>query len=372
MPTHKNIIASILVLILQHAPDALQVTHASASSLAWAAEEGPVSSATTTVQHGPLASPASLATPSVPGPLPHAAAPQQQEHAKPEPGIVDVMQGGISRGFLASAEWLDSFFVDERSVQEENKSYMRLRYDIFKEERADTTHKPAIDVRLVLPQLQKKTRLVLSAEPSRAAANSPGVVSTAGDKTMSSQESNVTTAVHYFFRSTPQESTILRTGAQISHNKPVFFLAPRYRALFAGNPWSFRFTEEMTWRSDTKWLSETTLDLERTLFHDLFFRTTADGVWTQGTNGYPYTLSATLRQPINPTNAVEYALVNTLATRPNYVLSEVGFKITYRHSFWRDWLFFELTPQIRYPRDKAFIAVPGVQLRLEMFFGKVQ
>ena len=302
------------------------------------------------------------------------AATSPQEQAKPGPGIVDIVQGEISHSFLSTAEWLDSFFADERSLKEENQSYIRLRYDIFKEEGADKTYKPSFDVRLVLPKLQKMTRLVLSAEPARTASTSPGVVSTAGDRAAAAtnKESNVTTAVQYFFHSSPQESTILRTGAQISHNKPVFFLAPRYRALFAGKPWDFRFTEEMTYRTDTKWQSETTLDLERTILHDLFFRATADGIWSQGTNGYPYTLSASLRQPINPTNAVEYALVNTLATRPNYILSEVGFKITYRHSVWRDWLFFELTPQIRYPRDKAFKAVPGFQFRLEMFFGKAQ
>jgi len=46
--------------------------------------------------------------------------------------------------------------------------------------------------------------------------------------------------------------------------------------------------------------------------------------------------------------------------RPIEELTEVKFIFRYRQRFWRDWLFLEIAPQYRYPRDQSFHAVPGI------------
>jgi hypothetical protein len=81
-----------------------------------------------------------------------------------ESGLVDMLHREISDRLLTTAVWLDSFFEDERVVKEENRSYIRARYDVFQEERARATYKPTFNVRLSLPQLEYKAHLVVSAE----------------------------------------------------------------------------------------------------------------------------------------------------------------------------------------------------------------
>jgi hypothetical protein len=39
---------------------------------------------------------------------------------------MDVLHGSMTRGFLASALWLDSFFGDERYTSEVNRSYFKV------------------------------------------------------------------------------------------------------------------------------------------------------------------------------------------------------------------------------------------------------
>lgn len=133
--------------------------------------------------------------------------------------------------------------------------------------------------------------------------------------------------------------------------------------------WGVRFTQEAVYRTDTQWQAESIVDFERPLPHNLFFRTGVDGLWMANTDGYFYTLGCSLRHAISSTHALEYAWSNSFQTRPSYILTEVAFRVTYRHDIWRKWLFFEVTPQVRYPADRNFVATPGILFRFEMFFG---
>jgi hypothetical protein len=295
----------------------------------------------------------------------------------PESGLADILHREISQRLLTTAVWLDSFFEDARVVKEDNRSYIRARYDFFQEERAGAKYRPTFNIRLSLPQLENKAHVVISAESPEPATNIPAPVGTTGnpagitgDRISPTDERNVTTAVNYIIRSTEDESSIVRTGAQFSHGSPVLFIAPRYRHFIPLTTWDFRFTQEAVWKTDTKWQVDTLFDIERQLPRGLFFRTSAGGSWIDGTNGYFYSLSFSLRQLIDPKHALDYAWINSYQTRPVYELAEILVSIRYRQNLWRDWFFFEVAPQLRFPRSGNFDGIPGILFRFEMYFGR--
>lgn len=292
-----------------------------------------------------------------------------QELDEPQ-GIIDRVHGGLSNGLLSTAFWLDSFFGDERYVAEDKRSYVRLIYDAFQEERGGLLLRPAVDVRLILPQLEKKAHIVFSAEPTEAPKDTGTPVTVPGEQSAAAEERNFTAALEYFFRSVPRESFIIRTGAQVTDGQPVLFVAPRYRSLTPLDPWDFRFTQEATYRTDTAWETDTRFDLERELPGDLFFRASIDGTWYEKRAGYYPNLVFSLRQAIDVSHAVDYEWVNNFQTRPINELTEVSLRLRYRHSFWRKWFFGEVSPQIRFPREMDFEGIPGILFRLEMFLGK--
>ncbi|HUI46993.1 MAG TPA: hypothetical protein VL122_13530 [Nitrospirota bacterium] len=288
---------------------------------------------------------------------------------KPRSGFFDLLHGELSQQLVDAAAWMDSFFADTSYVKEENHSYVKVRYDIFKEERAKMTFDPAFDLRLALPELERKTHLVFSSEPAQPVNNVNAPVQTASERFGQTDQRTLTTAIHYFFRDTEQESFFLRTGIQFSRLSPVIVLEPRYRVLFPYTNWNIRFTQDVLWRSDTSWQTDTRFDFERLLPSSLFFRTSLDGLWAAQVKGYVYSLSYLLRQPLAPTYALDYEWINTYQTRPEGELTEIDFRVRYRHSFWREWLFFEISPQARLPRTSNFHLLPGILFRLEMFFG---
>ena len=292
------------------------------------------------------------------------------ETTVPEQGFVDILHGEICEGILTTAVWLDSFFEDERVERETNRSYIRVRYDYFQEEKADATYRPTVKVRLALPELEKKAHLVISAEDPETVDDTPAPAGITGNEIGKTEDRNVTSAVHYILRATEEQNFIVRSGAQFSHGSPVLFIGPRYRYFVPFTTWAFRFTQEAIWKTDTKWQVDTLFDLERQLPRELFFRSSLGGSWIDGTNGYFHTLSFSLRHPFGPKRALDYSWNNSYQTRPVHELTEILFSVRYRQRIWRDWLFYEVAPQIRFPRTGNFKGIPGVLFRFEIFFGR--
>jgi hypothetical protein len=303
--------------------------------------------------------------------------PSTEEGAKPgstvpAQKVVDTVHEHISRSLLASAEWLDSFFEDKRTTSEANRSYIRFRYDIFREVNSfRTEHVPSFSLHLRLPQLERKVNLEFESEPLVTSRGTPPLLRNTGAQVTPNQEENISAALQYFFRRTTEESMYIRTGVKFRMGPPAPFIGPRYRKLIHLDKWDLRYTQEVLYRTDTEWEVESLFDLERKLPYDLFFRSFIDGVWHKDAKGYFYNIGCTLFQPFDATNALLYGWTNSFATSPTHELKEVNLSVSYRRSFWRQWLFFELIPQIRFPRETHFKATPGILLRLEMFMGDV-
>ena len=287
--------------------------------------------------------------------------------------LVDALHGGISRGFLTSATWLDSFFGDERYEAEVNQSYLKVRFDAFREGSGGMDYlRPNFDLRLVLPQLRHKTRLVISGDPNADVdlpSSQPGPPATQLAK---GPDRNVTTALQVVPLDTKRSNFSIRAGVKLHDGKLELLLGPRYRYLVHYGPWDVRFTQEEIWTTDIGWQVRSRFDVERPLPKDLFFRTSLEGVWTENVHGYPYALSFLLRQPLDSDRALQYEWVNSFQTRPTDVLTEELFVFRYRQRFWRDWLFLEIAPQVRFPRDRGFEFTPGILFRLEMVFGDIR
>lgn len=294
--------------------------------------------------------------------------PAEAEARWPDGNIVDTVHGEISRRLLASAEWLDSFFEDKRTLREANQSYLRVRYEFFKEKNTPQDLTPSFSLRLRLPKLQRKTHLVFESESAAEADNAIDLERTTVTEREQAEKRRVSAAINFIPRLTDKESFLIRSGAQLSQGKPVAFIGPRYRSLKPFETWNFRFTQEVIYRTDTRWQAETLLDFERQLPYDLFLRAFIDGVWLENTYGYFYSLNCSILQPLALTHAVQYRWSNNFVTRPSHELSSIDLTIQYRHTLWRKWLFFELIPQCRFPRDRNFEATPGIKIRLEMFF----
>lgn len=283
--------------------------------------------------------------------------------------LVDAVHAGISRGIQGSATWMDSFFGDRRHDIESNQSFVRFRYNVFIEKDSPLFRKPDFRVRVVLPQMRERTHIVLSGSPRQGSEFSAIESSSETEELQSAEERKASAAVQQTFFENASQNFSIRAGLKLHDNKPVGALGPHYRILFPVNNWNLRFIEEAIWTSDIGWEARSTVDLERELPRSLFFRASNEWLWKEDVDGYVYAFIFMLGQPISPRKALEYEWVNVFGTKPVNALNEVALRARYRQRIWRDWFFFEVTPQYRFPRDRSFKATPGVLFRLDIVFG---
>lgn len=312
------------------------------------------------------------------------AAPEQPQGAAPpeEPTVADTIHAGISKGILASATWLDSFFYDPRYAAEENRTRTIVRFEAFDEEDARVSFKTRVQIKLVLPQLKNKAHLVLAGDPDEQTEEQTAAGVTTVSRPEQSTDRSLSSSLGYFFKSDEKRNISARMGVRYRHGHIVTFVRPHYRVLYKLEPWSLRFTQEVPYWTDVGWEALTAVDLEREFTNKLFFRSSLVGHWYDDIHGYFYSTVFSLVQPLSPRRALHYDLNIDFRTRPVHVLqetefsaryrrlSEIKFSVRYRQLLWKDWLYVDIAPQMRFPRNRGFDLVPGILFRIEMFFGK--
>ena len=229
--------------------------------------------------------------------------------------------------------------------------------------------RPDLQVRIILPQLKERTHLEFAGTPKETTSLNVTQAPAATDQFTNPGDKNVTAGVSQFIRDTNRVSFVMRAGLQWHQGGPVVILGPRFRVQFPLDHWTFRFIEEAILRNDNGWSAKHTFDLERPLSQTLFFRATNDWIQTDHVDGFIYDYIFNIAHPLSPKKALDYEWVNIFQTQPVNALTEVDLRIRYRQQIWRRWLYFEVAPQYRFPRDRGFEPTPGILFRLEAMFG---
>ena len=287
------------------------------------------------------------------------------------PTFLDSLQAGITKNILQSATWLDSFFYDPRYAAEENKTRAIVRNEGFIENHAHWIFKTKVKVVLILPQLKNKANLVIAGDPDEGSPSKPGQgLLTSSPTPVGNTDRDTTAALGYLFRADERRNISAKVGIRYRNGQIVSFIRPYYRRLYRLDGWDLRFTQEFPYWTNTKWSSSTTVDLERPLGDTFFFRASLNGSWYEQQPGYYYGLVFSLSQPLSTTSALSYDLGASFQTGAHDVLQTVVAATRYRQRFWRDWMYFDIAPQVRFPRDRRFNPVPGILFGLEVQFGK--
>ncbi len=284
-----------------------------------------------------------------------------------EPGLIDVTHERVTEAVLASARWIDSFFSDERTVREETETRLRLSVTNFSEEGDLFTVDLRSSLRLDLPLVGERLRLFFTGEEEeRERLFSPEA---RRQPIFEQRERGATVGLRYFFLSTLRQNISISSGLRFRRGTPVLLVEPRYRHTVPVRDWEMRFTQRFRGYSDGRSEIRTSLDFERPLYERYFFRTTAEGAWFDDEDGYFYGLHFILYQPLSRNRILQYGWNNGFVTRPSHALEEVRLFVSYRQRIWREWLYFEVTPQLAFPREENYDASPGILLRLDMIFG---
>lgn len=273
----------------------------------------------------------------------------------------DRMQQSISESLNGAAQWVDSFFDDERYIAEDATTKLRLRQSLFLEHGEDPEHKTQVGLSLRVPRTKKRLRLFVGSEEETS--KTPDTLF----NRVEDRDDQSAAGVQFFAKSTTRQNLSLTTGVKLDSQE--IFVGPRYRLNLLLDDWQLRFTQRVRWFSSKGWESTTRFDFEHLLSETVFFRHTLDGRWREQDEGYQYEIRPTLIQQLRNRKAIEYQWNTLFKTRPNHRLERSILRLRYRRNFFRPWLFYELNPQLAVRNDEDFRPKLGVTLQIEIVFG---
>jgi hypothetical protein len=275
--------------------------------------------------------------------------------------VFDQKHEQLGEYLVSAATWFDSFFDNSRAEAEVNKSTARLRLDAGRDKYENFKFKPRVSFRLHLPGINKRWNLLLSARDDEDfdVDRHPGGTNRRDD------DANITAALQYFMMQT--EKMNISTTAGISYN--YAYAGLRYRGSYEYGSWQARLTSRFRYYTDDGFESINEYDIERRVSENLLFRTTLNADWNEEKRGLPHGIVFSLFQVLNSDRAILYDFGNSFQTSPSYHHVDIVLRSRYRQRFYRDWLIFEIAPQVSFPKEHDRNFNPGLIVRLEAEFG---
>jgi hypothetical protein len=277
---------------------------------------------------------------------------------------IDEAHQKASELLVSAADWLDSFFDDDRYNLEENSTRAQLRLSVGYSRFDDFDFSPRVRLRLKLPKLSKKAFLIVSASDDDDFDASDNPISD-NPRNEDNEKSDLSAALRYFLK--VGKDYHLSTTFGISWG--YMYAGLRYRYEYDFGPWQGRLVDNLKYYTDDGFENILSLDIERYFSRHWFFRTNGTVNWYEEEDGLPHSLSFQLYQVLNRHQALQYEVSNYFDTEPSYKMTDLQLRIRYRQRFYRDWLVLEVAPQIGFPEDHNREPNPGIVLRLEADFG---
>ncbi len=281
---------------------------------------------------------------------------------------LDAPRDYVSERIVSFATDMDRFFGDERNFQEANKSVLQI--DLTKVAGYNGSRNLVLSgkAKLHLPSTEKRLHLLLETDSEKnitgdTTQGQPVVL----DKVTAPEKLSL--AARY----EKQQETRwhLSADAGIQVRRPLEpFVRTRGSYSFPFETWRMKLAESVFW-FNTIGVGETTqLDLEHLISEPVLFRASSNATWLHDKQNFDLRQDLSVYQTLNERSALLYQGSAVGVSNPQVQVSEYVLLLLYRYRLHRDWIFFEISPQLHFPKDDNFKSNPSLNMRLEMLFDK--
>lgn len=291
----------------------------------------------------------------------------------PEPAVPGAEQPTIesSRNYLSGkianfASSIDRFFGGNRHYQESNDSVIQLNltrvmgyggYDTFKFETR---------VNLKLPVTEGKMRVLLETDPETNIAAEPIPGSTVLRNKVVIPRS---AALAARFATEVKGVWHFSTDAGLRLPIPITpFVRARGRYSIPLKDWRLNAEESVYWFNSVGVGETTQFDLERIISAPLLFRASTNATWLYDKQNFDLHQDLTFFHQLNERTALRYQASASGISNPQLEVTDYVLLVFYRYRLHRQWLFFEISPQLHFPKENDYRSSPTLSMRLEMLF----
>ncbi|MGB5444501.1 MAG: hypothetical protein WBM99_03255 [Psychromonas sp.] len=276
-----------------------------------------------------------------------------------EQSLVDNTYNYLNTKFCQPALWFDDFFADERTTSDSRAGTMVRWYnDFIWQEGEGFSFVPNLNARLYLPKITKKLKLVFESE------NDDNEDRFFPDSD-SDQPKNAL-GLSYDVSVKDRSSFIIKATIRPS-------IEGRFRYIYPLNSDTlWRFTQTI-YQKENVTGEATHIDFDHSLNEKFLFRWANFSKLETDLDGFEFGSGFTLYHYISPTQALSYRANFTANNKPYYYINNTQLGVTYRHNILRNWFFYELIPEVNWPKEEYQERRKEVTftLRLEVMFKNI-
>lgn len=286
---------------------------------------------------------------------------------------MDVTHESIERNILNQAVRLDKFFGNAKSEHQQNTNYeLRWRNSLRVEKGGDLEFGTTAMANIVLSRINERLRLIIAGgdEPEPVAPRLPEDPGNPGfDRTFQAARL-VNTEVRYGLVKTPSTDVFLGAGVRLALPLEVFARSRIQYTYTISDVSLVRFVETPFIKSIDGLGQTTEVDLEQSLTPKTLLRWANLGTISHEIKGVEWGTELSLLRELSSVSAIS-------ATGGVYGNTSIGDWVSnyriltrYRQNFLRSWLFYEIEPELSWPRSANghFPTNFSITFRLEVLF----
>ncbi len=294
-----------------------------------------------------------------------------QESTVPDNTWVDRYHAYIENDLYGTVVWFDRFFEDDlRKDLGPPRSSLRWTNDFRWDQENKFKYRTRLRASIRLPHLMNKWRLVITGEnkgdPTAIRPEDPGNPGL----DVASQGRRASTELVYDLHRSRNTIVDLGAGVRVKLSPTAYVRARLLHARELAYSVIGRLAATPFWDTKDGFGESNQVDLERQLAPATLLRWSNSATITQESNGWNWGTELSVLQRLSPNSAVTFAANASGPTRPSTVVGNYRAYTRYRRNFLRYWLFFELEPDVNWPRQEGGgrKTVLGGTVRLEINF----
>ncbi len=284
---------------------------------------------------------------------------------------VDTTHDYLERNILARVVWFDEFFGSVKAEDTRRTEYLpRWQNALRWEEGGGMNYRTSARLNLRLPGISHRLHLTITGEnepePAAGLPEDPG--NPGFDRTLPNTRL-VNTELRYDVVRRPGVDLFLGAGVRVTIPPETFVRSRLQYARRLGAASLARIAETVFWKDPIGAGETTELTLERALRPKTLLRWGGSGTVAQRSRGLEWGSELSLLQELSPRSAVALAGGVFGNTRPA-VVGTYKLYSRYRRNAFRKWLFFELEPEVAWPRGPAggYESAFAVTFRVDVVF----
>ncbi len=281
---------------------------------------------------------------------------------------IDEPREYLSNKIVELGKNVDHFFGDPRYFQENNKSVVQVEFNQTYDEGGNYQNRLEGKAKFDLPASQHRFRLVLESNPAQNTQNEIRKDVTPLSKQPSNKPEQLSAALRYEKPEQDRFHYSAESGAELKF--PIDpFIKTRGSYSIPFEDWHLKLAETVFWFSSIGLGETSQLDLEHQLGPPVLFRATSTATCYESPQNCDLREDLTVSHTLSDRAAIQYQISVLGVSEPKLTETNYVLQTRYRYRLHKEWVFFEINPQISFPKTDSFHLNTILFVKLEMLFG---